>query len=283
MARGASVGTSRFERAEAATPMIVRVVKRRHFTIISNAPLNDSRLSWETRGLLAWLFTKPNSWIVNREAIARHGRTGRDKVKRMLAELTANGYLVRTRHRNDDGQFRWESIVYEEPVEQHNVGGSEESAESPPTVEQPLGKPSTVDQSTAQTLIVKTESRSTELERIEDQIPERERAPLAQLLQRSEEFCLDDELRQLAKACGCDAEDELRAFRDYCKSTAKNYSDYRAAFMSWIRKTARFGAAVHVQTNDQRVTESLREKCSLKKSLCKHVCHHGACSTLPAN
>ena len=108
-----------FEPPETAAPMIVRVVKRSHFTIISNVPLNDGRLSWEARGLLAWLISKPNTWIVNPKAIARRGRTGRDRVKRMLAELTANGYLVRTRHRSGDGQFRWESIVYEEPIDQH--------------------------------------------------------------------------------------------------------------------------------------------------------------------
>src|ERR1700723_2942462 len=108
--------------------MIVRVVKRSHFTMISNVPLNDIRLSWEARGLLAWLVCKPNTWIVNREAIARQGGTGRGKVSRMLAELTANGYLVRTRHRNNDGQFRWESIVYEEPIGQCNVDGSVESS-----------------------------------------------------------------------------------------------------------------------------------------------------------
>jgi hypothetical protein len=269
--------------------MIVRVIKRSHFTTISNVPLNDSRLSWEARGVLAWLLSKPNTWTVNREAIARHGRTGRDKVTRVLTELTVNGYLVRTRHRSDEGQFRWESIVYEVPIDRPNVGepvetSPEDSAvENPRTAEPKLENPSAVEPSLARALVIKTESLSTESGRTEDQTRKREGAPLETLNLLSEEFCLDDELRQLAKACGCDAEDELRAFRDYCKSTAKNYSDYRAAFMSWIRKTARFGAAVHVQTNDQTVTESLREKCSLKKSLCKHVCHHGACSTLPDN
>jgi hypothetical protein len=267
--------------------MIVRVVKRSHFTMISNVPLNDSRLSWEARGLLAWLVSKPNTWIVNREAIARQGRTGRDKVSRMLAELTANGYLVRNRHRNNDGQFRWESIVYEEPIDQCNVDGSvdsssKESAENPTTTEPQLGKPSAVEPPKVQALIVRTESRITESERIEDQLRERDGAPVGPFNDRSEEFCLDDELRRFAKACGCDADDELRAFRNYCESTKKKYSDYRAAFMSWIEKTARFGVAVHVQSNDQSA-ESLREKCSLKKSSCGHVCHHDGCSTLPAN
>lgn len=269
--------------------MIVRVVKKSHFTMISNVPLNDSRLSWETRGLLAWLLSKPNTWTVNREAIARHGRTGKDKVTRMLSELTANGYLVRMRHRNDGGQFRWESIVYEVPIDRHNVGEAVETSpedsavENPMTAEPKLENPPAVEPSLVQALVIKTEPLSTESERTEDRRRKGEGAPVQPLNPLSEEFCLDDELRQFAKACGCDAEDELRAFREYCRSNKKNYGDYRAGFMSWVEKTARFGFAVHVQTNDESVVESSREKCSLKKSLCKHVCHHGACSTLPAD
>jgi hypothetical protein len=264
--------------------MIVKVVKRSHFTMISNLPLNDSRLSWEARGLLAWLISKPNTWIVNREAIARHGKTGRDKVRRMLAELTTNGYLTRTRHRSDDGQFRWNSIVYEEPIDQDNVGGpidacSQDSAENPQKGEQGTEKPSAVEPSVAKPPVVRTKSQSTDSERTEDQIPERAGAPVAQLNQRSGDFCLDDELRQFAKACGCDVDDELRAFRKYCGSKKKTYSDYRAGFMGWIGKTARFGFAVHLHTNDETVAESSREKCKLKKD-CGHICHHIRCSNL---
>lgn len=268
--------------------MIVRVVKRRRFTTISNVPLNDNRLSWEARGLLAWLLSKPNSWFINSEVIAKHGRTGRDKVKRMLAELMANGYLVRNRYRSDEGQFRWESIVYEEPTSQHNVNSSVESipdalAESPSTTQPQLEKPSAVEPSMAQALIIKTESKSTESEKTEDQIRVREDARVGRCNLLSEEFCLDDELREFAKACGCDADDELRAFRNYRQSKKKDYVDNRAAFMSWLEKTARFGVAVHVRSNAQAIAELLRESCSLKKGLCKHVCHHGACRSLPAD
>jgi hypothetical protein len=260
--------------------MIVRVVKKKRFTIISNEPLNDARLSWESRGLLAWLFSKPNTWIVNTEAIVRYGRAGRDKVKRMLAELTANGYLVRTRRRCNDGRFRWESIVYEQPIDRRNVGGSvdagsETSAETPLTAGPQVESPSAVEPSTTKALVIKTESLSTEQQR-----PEREDSRSGPLNLHAEEFLLDDELRQFANACGCDVDDELRAFRNYYASKKKEHRNYRAAFMSWLEKTARFGVAVHVPSDDQALTKSLRENCSLKKD-CGHVCHHARCLSLP--
>jgi hypothetical protein len=152
--------------------------------------------------------------------------------------------------------FGGNSVVYEEPIDQHKVGvptkaGSGDSAENPAKGEPQMEKPSAVNPSTVRTPIVKTESRSTDSERTEDQIRERARPPAAPLNHLSEEFSLDDELRQFAKACGCDVDDELRVFWKYCESKKKHYSDFRSAFMGWLEKTARFGRAVHVPQGNE--------------------------------
>ena len=42
--------------------MIIRVEKRKRFTIISNVPIEDARLSWEALGVLCWLLSKPDGW-----------------------------------------------------------------------------------------------------------------------------------------------------------------------------------------------------------------------------
>jgi hypothetical protein len=47
--------------------MIVRVQKekRLRFTIISNMPIEDGRLSSESLGLLTYLLSKPDNWEVS--------------------------------------------------------------------------------------------------------------------------------------------------------------------------------------------------------------------------
>jgi len=267
------------EPAKLATPVIIRVVKRNRFTTISNVPLNDNRLSWETRGLLAWLLSKPDAWIVNREAIIRHGRAGRDKVTRMLSELAANGYFIRTRRRDREGQFRWDSVIYEEPIRQHDVGqalgsASGDSSENPLVGNPEPDRPASVEPSTAKPPLTNTDSIKTEL-REGAGARSREWKPWP------EDFRVDGELREFAKLCGCDADDELPAFRDYCRGQGEKYASYRSAFKGWMRKTKRYGVAVHVRRTDELVAEPSREKCRLKRSSCRHVCHHGGCSDLP--
>ena len=66
-----------------------------NFTIIPNDYLRDDRLSWEARGLLAWLMSHTVSYQVTEEGIISAGSMRRDGVRRMVRELETCGYLRR--------------------------------------------------------------------------------------------------------------------------------------------------------------------------------------------
>lgn len=88
-----------------------------NFTIISNAVLNDDRLSFRARGVLMWLLSKPADWRTRSEAIADQSPTeGRDAIRTAMRELETLGYLVRVKAQ--DGRGRWSTLqtIYEEPV-----------------------------------------------------------------------------------------------------------------------------------------------------------------------
>lgn len=128
--------------------MIVRVSKKNRYSIISNVPINDERLSWESSGLHTYLMSKPDTWEINREAIVRLRKAGRDKVTRMLGELENCGYLTREKHRGQDGRFHWISVLYEEPVHENHGGKTVDGFSvvdtgKPSTAEPSLDKPST--------------------------------------------------------------------------------------------------------------------------------------------
>jgi len=113
--------------------LIIKVVKPKSYTSISNIAINDSRLSWEARGILVWLLSKPSNWIVSREALVNQGSAGREKVGRILNELESLGYLVRNQNRNADGTFTYESEVYEEP-RAAKPSSAESAAAKPPLI-----------------------------------------------------------------------------------------------------------------------------------------------------
>jgi hypothetical protein len=132
--------------AEAA--LIIRVSKKNRYSIISNVPINDKRLSWESSGLHTWLMSKPDTWEVNRAAIVKVRKAGRDKVTRMLAELGNCGYLTREKHRGQDGRFHWVSVLYEEPNHENHGGKTVDGFSAldtgkPSTAEPSLDKPAT--------------------------------------------------------------------------------------------------------------------------------------------
>lgn len=94
---------------------IFRTVKRRSYTVIDNAALNDARLSFKALGLLVFLLSKPDDWRFNYRHISTTHPDGEVAVRSGMAELEGAGYLVRRKERGEDGLFVWVTIVYEEP------------------------------------------------------------------------------------------------------------------------------------------------------------------------
>lgn len=117
---------------------IIRVAHdaRNPYTVINRTFTEDPALSWEARGLLAYLLCKPNDWEVRSTDLIRRGNAGRLMMRRMLQELETAGYLVRTCSRGPGGRWVWVSTVYEAP----GVGQPppvERTSDEPPRGETP--------------------------------------------------------------------------------------------------------------------------------------------------
>jgi len=87
---------------------------RKNFTILPNATLNDRRLSWEARGMLAYLLSKPDHWKVVPKALVNETSAGKSVVYRILKELEEAGYITSEQKHADDGTFsEIERVVHE--------------------------------------------------------------------------------------------------------------------------------------------------------------------------
>jgi len=94
---------------------IIRVRKDAKYFAASNEPFNDTRLSWETRGMMGYLLSKPDGWEVRMADLQKQGPAGRDKLRRMLSEARMYGYMNRIRKTLPGGKFDWTTEVYESP------------------------------------------------------------------------------------------------------------------------------------------------------------------------
>lgn len=113
----------------------IRVKKDKRYSTIYNPPFENSKLSWEARGLLAYLLTKPDDWTIMLGDLVKQGDAKLFKVRRMLKELEAWGHVERMRVNAGGGKFRWETTINERPNKK-------------PTIYQPPTDGSSIDGST---------------------------------------------------------------------------------------------------------------------------------------
>lgn len=142
---------------------IIRAPRNHQYFILSISTPQDKSLSYEARGMLCYILSKPDNWIIQPSDLQQN--CSRGKVYKILNELIAAGYIEdRKRTKNESGKFVWSSyIVHEKPVakltnakpcdENHNMETmtwkpsqldntevvNKEKETTPPTTPEPVG------------------------------------------------------------------------------------------------------------------------------------------------
>ncbi|MGV1769770.1 helix-turn-helix domain-containing protein [Agrobacterium vitis] len=94
---------------------IRRGVRNARYAAIPNHVFEDARLSMEARWLLSYLLSKPDNWTVVIGDIVRKGNCGRDKARKMIAELVETGYAEREQTRADGKFGATVLVIFDEP------------------------------------------------------------------------------------------------------------------------------------------------------------------------
>lgn len=96
---------------------IIRAARRHRFTVLDTRVIEDTRLSWAARGVLAYLLSRPDNWRVLAKDLQRRGDLGRDGIYGVLRELRDTGYLRFQRVRDLAGRVTGACyVVSEEPA-----------------------------------------------------------------------------------------------------------------------------------------------------------------------
>ena len=102
-----------------------RVQKSREnpYVMLDKHSVNDSALSWKAKGLLAYLLSKPDDWVVKEHDLIAHAKDGRDSTRSAIKELIESGYLVRHGRRRDSQGRMYENEyqVFERPLVSHSL------------------------------------------------------------------------------------------------------------------------------------------------------------------
>ena len=95
---------------------IFRTIKNAEnpFVMIDRRPIENNSLTWKAKGILAYLLSRPDNWIVRLRDLVNRSPDGVHAVRSALKELRAAGHLSTREIRDENGQFlRYELEVYE--------------------------------------------------------------------------------------------------------------------------------------------------------------------------
>lgn len=87
---------------------------KRQYVAISNDTIRDNRLSFAARGLLAYILSFSNDWVITRSRLIAATGATEYEIKKLMKELTDNGYcrVVRV-PRGDRRGTKWQAEFYE--------------------------------------------------------------------------------------------------------------------------------------------------------------------------
>lgn len=102
---------------------IVRVVKNKDYTVMSNAHLHDKRLSLKAVGLLSIVLSLPDDWHYTVKGLVGSVKDGERAVNGALSELKQCGYLqVNKLYPNSErNKIEYQYVFYEKPQDLQNV------------------------------------------------------------------------------------------------------------------------------------------------------------------
>lgn len=110
---------------------VFRVEKNRSYTVMSNHHLRNAHLSLKAKGLLSQMLSLPEDWDYSLQGLAHINQEGIDAIRAAVKELEKEGYITRSRVRNDKGQLGGTEYVI------HEVPASDELIQDRPILENP--------------------------------------------------------------------------------------------------------------------------------------------------
>lgn len=111
----------------------IRSGRKKGFVVLFRSAAQDGRLSLEARGLFALMVSLPEDWEYTVSGLAVKAGCGREKVRRLLKELQAVGYLIREQSHDSGGKFGGNVYVLQDeaPLPENPSNGDEEKPPLP--------------------------------------------------------------------------------------------------------------------------------------------------------
>ncbi|MDC6268045.1 DnaD domain protein [Lysinibacillus fusiformis] len=95
---------------------IIRVAKNSNYVVMNRTALNDNRLSWKAKGIMAYMLSMPDDWVFYMDELMTHSTDGKASFRAGFNELKQCGYIERKPIREGQRIKEWETMVHEVPI-----------------------------------------------------------------------------------------------------------------------------------------------------------------------
>lgn len=199
---------------------IIRVVKNKDYTVMSNTHLHDKRLSLKAVGLLSIVLSLPDDWHYTVNGLVGSVKDGKDSVESAIKELKKNGYLrVDKIYPNGNcNRIQYQYTFFEKPQE---------------VVFQPL------------------ENQDIENQEVESQVFENPHAYINTNKQNTKELntnkqskhkygeyqhvlLTDKEHTHLVELYGSSLDEHIKILDEYIETSGKSYKNHSLVLQKWV-------------------------------------------------
>jgi len=94
---------------------VIRVIKNKNYTTISNQLFKNKTISLKAKGLMAYLLSLPNDWNLSINGIVACSKEGRRSIGNTIKELISAGYIERNQVRKNGKFIGYDYFVFEQP------------------------------------------------------------------------------------------------------------------------------------------------------------------------
>lgn len=169
---------------------VFRVERTGDYTVMSNHHLKNRALSLKAKGLLSLILSLPDDWDYTLRGLAYISLESVDSVRKAVTELENEGYITRTRTRDEQGRLRGtEYIIREQPVSEEPISEkpvSEKPILENPTLDKPAQAKPTLENRTQLNINIYNKNKSSVYEEINQSNQSKEASELTEILQKCE-------------------------------------------------------------------------------------------------
>ncbi len=178
---------------------VFRVERTHDYTVMSNHHLKNRALSLKAKGLLSLMLSLPDDWDYTMQGLAHISLEKVDAIRKAITELENEGYITRTRERDEQGRLRGtEYIIREQPISEKPT--LEKPMLEKPRLDKPMQAKPTLENPTQLNKKIYNKNKSSMYEEIPQSSQSGEGTELTEILQNCELKSFESKTAQMLES-----------------------------------------------------------------------------------